>query len=203
MRAIHRDPTDISNGTVLLTLTTNDPAGNCVAVSDTMRVYIDYAPVANAGTDVITCEGSGGVTIGDAVVVNASFPPSVWTKINGTGILSDAGTLTPTYTPGVGEIGIVTLQLTAQDAGSTCPGVNDQVNIQIIREAGVFAGADKSVCGGVDVFMIDAATSGSTTSVKWSGGSGTFLPNDSTLNAVYRPAVIGNGHNDRAISYHQ
>jgi hypothetical protein len=173
--------------TIPLTITTNDPPGPCGPASDIVAISVNVAPIANAGTDVVVCEGVPNVTINDASVSGgATYPPSVWALINGTGILSDETTNNPTYTPGLGEIGVVTLQLTA--SGGICPSDVDYVDIEIIRVALVSAGVDKTICEGDDITLLDASTGGSTTSVSWStSGIGTFIPNNTTLNAIYRP----------------
>ncbi len=53
----------------------------------------------------------------------------------------------------------------------------------------VDAGLDKELCFPDSVQMGDAGFSGSTTSVTWSGGAGTFYPNNTTLNAWYVPVA--------------
>ncbi len=186
LNAIYQPDISEMGSTIQLILMSNDPPGPCTADSDTVDVTIDIAPIANAGSDVLSCEKSGPVTISDASVGGgATFPPSVWSIVNGTGTLTGENTITPTYTPATGEIGVVTLQLTA--SGGVCPDDVDYVDIDIKREAFVYAGADKTFCGNEDITLIDAATGGSTTSITWSGGSGTFIPNNTTLNAIYHP----------------
>ena len=49
---------DISAGSVVLTILTDDPSGPCGAVSDPMTLTIDQAATANAGLNVSRCEGS-------------------------------------------------------------------------------------------------------------------------------------------------
>ena len=186
LNAIYQPDISEMGSTIELILMSNDPPGPCTADSDTVNVTIDVAPIANAGSDVLSCEKSGPVTITDASVGGgATFPPSVWSIVNGTGTLTGENTITPTYAPATGEIGVVTLQLTA--SGGVCPDDVDYVDIDIKREAFVYAGEDKDFCGNEDITLIDAATGGSTTSITWSGGSGTFIPNVNTLNAIYHP----------------
>lgn len=188
VRVVYRpDPSEIGT-TVVLTMSSNDPPGTCGVATDEVAITIGVAPIADAGTDVVSCEGSGPITILDASVAGgATFPPSFWSIVNGSGTLSDANTLTPTYTPLPGEIGTVTLQLTAVGSAA-CPNNLDYVDIQIIRDAFVTAGPDQAVCQGGEVFLSQAAIGGSATAVTWSGGAGTFIPNNNTLNAIYRPA---------------
>jgi hypothetical protein len=182
-------PGDITNGTVILTLTTDDPSGPCAAVSDDMVLTVDRLPIAFAGNDQIVCEGTASVTVSDATIGGgATFPPSFWTVVSGNGTLLDGNTISPTYLPAPGELGNITLRLSASN-GSACPTVTDFVDIQIIREAFVFAGADQEVCFGQDVFLSDATISGSATGATWSGGAGTFFPDPNTVRVVYRPVA--------------
>ena len=57
---------DIASNGVLLTLTTNDPAGPCDAVSDDMFITIDQAPTVDANTYAPVC-------IGDTILLNGSI----------------------------------------------------------------------------------------------------------------------------------
>ena len=49
---------DIGAGTVTLTITTDDPSGPCLAVSDDMVLTIDAAATTSAGADQTICEGT-------------------------------------------------------------------------------------------------------------------------------------------------
>src|SRR5262249_29117580 len=108
-----------------------------------------------------------------------------------------AGTFTPnnttlnaTYTPTAAEItaGSVTLTLTSADPAGPCAAVSDQMVINIRKAATVDAGADQSVCSGNPV-PLSGTIGGGATSATWSGGTGTFNPNNTTLNATYTPSA--------------
>src|SRR5204863_4473689 len=60
---------DVAAGTVLLILTTNDPAGPCPAASDTMMLTITTAPTANAGADQMVCANNADVSLNGSVTV--------------------------------------------------------------------------------------------------------------------------------------
>ena len=57
------------------------------------------------------------------------------------------------------------------------------VNVAPVVDAGI----DKQLCFPDSVELSDASFSGSTSTVTWSGGAGTFYPNNTTLNAWYVP----------------
>jgi hypothetical protein len=63
--------------------------------------------------------------------------------------------------------------------------VDITVNVAPVVDAGV----DKQLCFPDSIQMSDANFSGSTSTVTWSGGAGTFYPNTTTLAAWYVPAA--------------
>lgn len=120
--AIHLDNTGIetpvfnstSFGSFGLTYKVTDDNG-CSA-TDNMTVDVQDGPSVNAGLNDATCENNAyTVPVNHAAATNATL---AWTE-NGTGsITSGATTLTPTYTPGVGETGNINLTLTATGLGA-------------------------------------------------------------------------------------
>jgi PKD repeat protein len=134
---------DIAAGTVTITLTTNDPGGPCVAVSDNIILTVVPAPAANAGADEAICE-SDIYTVTDAAASNYSIV--TWTENGAGSITSGANTLTPTYTPGAGDAGnSVTLTLTATGNGP-CSQVVDSKVIHIDRTPVATAGGIQLLC---------------------------------------------------------
>jgi hypothetical protein len=119
---------DIANGSVVLTLTTNDPSGPCVAASDQLVISFGSTPTVDAGQDQAVCSNSlinlSGSSNGSSVVWSSS----------GTGSFSSASNLTSSYTPSSEDInsGSIILTLTAGDVTSICPSTNDQVIINLI-----------------------------------------------------------------------
>jgi hypothetical protein len=112
----------------------------------------------------------------------------LWTiDAPGTGSLANAGTLTPTYTPVAGFIGIVTLTMTVTpQGGGYCEVVNDKMNISISNVPTVNAGANAQICA-TGSYVLSGT---SNTIAQWSSsGTGTFSPNNTTLNAVYTPSL--------------
>ncbi|RLD42116.1 MAG: hypothetical protein DRI88_11960, partial [Bacteroidetes bacterium] len=170
-------------GAVTLTLSVS---GDCDDAIDDMLLTINPNASAFAGADAATCEGAA-YTITDATADN--YTSVVWTH-NGSGTLTDAQTLTPTYTPGVDEIGTVTLTLTAQ---SDCEPAADDMVITISPAATVDAGTDGATCASGSYALEGVASDYN--SILWStAGDGTFN-NASDLNATYFPgaADIANG----------
>ena len=175
---------DLTSGTVRLKLTAN---GNppCASVEDEMIVTINKNPVINIGADFTICEGDS-ISISDVTASN--YNSLLWTT-TGTGVLTDASTLNPTYVPDAGENAVV-LTLTAS-AQAPCT-VNDVKSKSIvIQTAGIVnAGDDAILCQEDSSFTISTASTSNTTSVSWSAGTGTGnLINASSLTPTYEPSL--------------
>ncbi|WP_281321928.1 HYR domain-containing protein [Flavobacterium aestivum] len=113
-------PADITAGTVTLTLTSYDPYQDpinfpCyVPVTDQMLITIKPAPTATAGGNQSICP-NGTATVSGATSSNGTI---LWTH-DGGGSLTNATTLTPTYTPSAADaitdygngVGVVTLTM--------------------------------------------------------------------------------------------
>jgi gliding motility-associated-like protein len=179
---------EITAGTVTLTLTTNDPAGVCPAVTDQMTITINQVATVNAGSDLSSCSSSSTVTLGG--VVGGSAVSGTWSGGAGT-FTPNNTTLNATYAPSAAEItaGTVTLTLTTNDPAGPCAAVTDQVTITINPAATVSAGADQVSCASASTVTLAGVTGGSAASATWSGGAGTFTPNNTTLNATYAPSA--------------
>ncbi|HEY9047794.1 MAG TPA: hypothetical protein VIN08_17930, partial [Ohtaekwangia sp.] len=177
---------EITAGTVTLTLTTNDPAGACTAASDNVTITINQAATVNAGTDQTICAGN---TVTLAGTIGGSATSATWSGGTGT-FAPNNTTLNAVYTPSAAEItaGTVTLTLTTNDPAGICTAATDNVTITINAAATVNAGPDQTICAGNTVTLA-GTIGGSATSGTWSGGTGTFAPNNTTLNAVYTPSA--------------
>ena len=178
-------PNDIDAGAVTLTLTTDDPAGACDAVSDNIVVTINPVPVVDAGAPVIVCEGS---TVTLAGTIGGSATSSTWST-SGDGTFDNPGLLNAVYTPGQDDIdaGTVTLTLATNDPAGPCPAASDDVVITIEPAATVNAGANLTICSD-GTAALAGVIGGSATSATWTavGGDGTF-DNPTALNAIYTP----------------
>src|SRR6185295_18415725 len=98
-------------------------------------------------------------------------------------------TLNATYTPSGAEItaGTVTLTLTSNDPSGPCPAASDTMTITINAPALADAGSDQTVCASSPNVLLAGSVSGVSGGI-WSGGSGSFNPDATTLNATYTPS---------------
>jgi gliding motility-associated-like protein len=172
---------DTAAGSVTLTLITTGNGG-CNAVSDAVTFTLTNAPTINAGADLFTCSTNPNAVLSGLITTSTG---GTWTT-SGTGTFSpNANTLNATYIPSNADTaaGAVTLTLTSTGNG-TCNTVTDNVVVTITPDAiAVSAGNDQLICStSVPLSgMVSTATGG-----VWStSGTGTFTPNDSTLNATY------------------
>lgn len=177
---------EVAAGSVLLTLTTNDPIGPCVAASDQMQVFINQQSSVSAGPDQTVC-------VGDVITLAGTFggAASSGTWSGGTGTYTpDNTTPNATYTPSLAETtnGSFILTFTTDDPTGPCSGVNDQVIVNINQMPTANAGITQPVCYGSTV-QLGGSVGGSANSGTWSGGTGTFSPNNTTLNALYTPSI--------------
>jgi gliding motility-associated-like protein len=184
--------TDKTNGFVTLRVqTTNN--GNCLPVSDTIRINITPAPTVNAGTDKTVCADTAGVTLAGSSTVAGGV---IWTS-TGTGIFSPSATSpTATYIPSNADTTAktVTLTLTTTNNG-TCKAVSDQMSITITPEVILNAGSDNILCADADQIVLDG-TLANATGVLWStSGTGVISPSTNTLKPTYSPSAadISNG----------
>ncbi|PKP29673.1 MAG: hypothetical protein CVT99_16190, partial [Bacteroidetes bacterium HGW-Bacteroidetes-16] len=187
-------PTDITSGSVTLTLTCTAIAPCTDDVSSSMTLSIQQSVTASSGfaTDPQICEGETLALNGTASHQNAVL----WDNGTGDGTFGDPTQLITVYTPGPQDIinGSVVITLTA-DATSPCadPAVSSfTLGIQPVPVASV--GTDVTICE-VETYPIPGSVANEESFV-WSnnGGDGTFSdPNITTPVYTPGPADIAAG----------
>src|SRR4030095_4786595 len=121
---------EVAAGFVELTLTTNDPAGPCPAVSDKVRILVTNDATVNAGADQEVCASAPSVTL--AGIIGGGATLATWSGGAGT-FNPNANTLNAVYTPSATEIaaGFVELTLTTNDPDGPCNAAHDVMRITI------------------------------------------------------------------------
>ncbi len=175
---------EISTGVVNLILTTTGN-GLCNAVSDIVQVNINPAPTANAGNDQVLCGNNADVSLNGAITLASG---AIWSGGLGTFTPNNTSLIT-TYTPTAQEItnGSVTLTLTTT-GNDNCLPVSDDVIITFTDAPLVNAGLDQSVCTNNPNVTLEGGVTVAT-GAEWLGGTGSFTPNNTTLNAIYTPTA--------------
>jgi hypothetical protein len=148
----------------------------------------DAAPIVTVPADGIQCKGTIASLTG---AITTPATSATWTT-SGSGTISNppGNYVGATYTPGANETGDVTFTLTSNDPAGVCPSAVESFTVTYID---VNAGADINVC--IDGSELDAISlAGTVTGVSspivvWSDGGalGTFIPDASTLGAMYTP----------------
>jgi gliding motility-associated-like protein len=181
---------DISLGSIILTLITNDPdgPGPCSVESSSITVTINQAAVVDAGSDQTICEGAD-VLLGGTISGVANNP--IWSTLGG-GSFDDPSNLNAIYFPDASDIagGLVQLVLNTDDPDGPggCPAGTDTVEITINALPTVAAGPDQAIPAGNAAVMAGAIGGGASSAIWSSNGSGVF-DDITSLNAVYTPSA--------------
>ncbi|MBK9146810.1 MAG: gliding motility-associated C-terminal domain-containing protein [Flavobacteriales bacterium] len=175
---------EIANGSVTLTLTTTGN-GLCNAVSSSVALSFTPSPTANAGADASLCMNNPTVSLNGAVTVATG---GIWSGGAGS-FTPNNTTLNATYAPTPAELAAGTLTLTLTTTGNgTCNAASSNRTITFTPAPIVSAGSNGTVCANAPLISLNGSVSGATGAI-WSGGAGTFTPNNTTLNATYMPTA--------------
>ncbi|WP_452233206.1 HYR domain-containing protein [Lacinutrix sp. MEBiC02595] len=121
-------PADILAGTVILTLTSNNPTGICGSAIDTVTITIDEAATVDAGPDQTLC-ASQTLDLSAIGTFGGGATSATWSS-NGT-----SGTIAGnTYTPSLGDISsgsVILLTYTTNNPTGTCNAVSDTMEVTI------------------------------------------------------------------------
>jgi len=144
------DLSDISNGSVTLTVTTNDPdnSGPCTETSDDILITINEAPIVYAGPDTAICEYDT-YTISGASMFGSSIIN--WSS-SGDGTFSNTGILNPQYTPGQNDIlnSNIVLTMTSGNPSGPCNAISDSMLLKINTSPILSMTIDSSTCSQSD-----------------------------------------------------
>ena len=105
-------------GSVVLTLTTDDPVGPCLSNSDDMILNFSDPATLTVNTPVISCIGE---TVPLTSIMGGTGTVITWS--NGGGVFSDINSETPIYTPSIPEedANLVSLLVTVADPDAAGP----------------------------------------------------------------------------------
>ena len=176
---------DKAAGSATLTLTASTLS--CTDVSDALLLTFSRVAVPYAGPDNSTCQSQPFTVSGASAPNSTSF---TWSKI-GTGNLLNITTLTPTYIPGAGETGLVTLTLTANST-LPCQAISDIMLLNVNPSPSAFAGMDESICAG-STYIVSGASASNNISFFWTEDGTGNLINTAGLTPTYVPGVNETG----------
>lgn len=166
--------------TLYMTSTNND---KCSAVTDTVKINYSPSPIVTVGPGGSVCKNNP--TIKLSGTVSGASTTGVWSGGKGT-YSPDSTSLSPTYTPTATEIASGSVKLTLKSTNNgTCLQQRQDVTFAFNDLPKIDAGSSVTACKNNPSAKLGASIIQGATSVRWSGGGGTFTPNDSTLTATY------------------
>jgi hypothetical protein len=171
---------DVAGTYVMLYMVVTNLCGTDV---DSMRITFTPTSHADAGPDQTICEGLAAQLSGAVYAATGT----AWMTFGDGTFIPNASTLNPLYVPGPNDIanGIVKIRLRPLPTGN-CNWVNDSLYITIVPAVTTQAGNDTTLCT-TTTLQLNGQVTGSL-SMHWiTRGDGSFIPNDSTLNATYQP----------------
>lgn len=179
---------DTAAGSVTLVLTSSGIT-ICNNETDTMVVTITPAPFVDAGpASLSVCENNSDFALTGTVYGGTTT--GKWTTSGNGSFSPDNLTLTATYTPSPSDLasGSITIYLESTGNGN-CNSEKDSIEITFTPAPDVDAGPDILACTNEAEIDLSGSVSGPTSTGLWSGGSGSFSPNDSTLTGMYIPTA--------------
>ena len=164
------------------TLTMTVSNAPCAAATATYSVIVKATPTATAGGSQNICQ-TGTAIVSGATSTNGTI---LWTH-NGNGTLTNATTLTPTYTPTAADAETaVTLIMTVSNSPCTAATATYTVNVKGTPTA--TAGGSQTICQN-STATVSGATS-SNGSIAWTeNGSGSITSGSTTLTPTYTAAA--------------
>jgi gliding motility-associated-like protein len=193
--------TDITNGTVDLTLTANPISPCTVPLATTITVSITTLPDITTSTQATICEDASNVEVLNTTIINAA--DFVYTSATGT-IINNPNTLNPTVTPSTADklAGEIVLTITATPKVPCDPSakVIKTITIPVIRNPLVNAGTSQTICEGTNITTANATATFvdiAAGNLLWTnnGGDGSFITSPNNIVATYKPGAteIANG----------
>ena len=183
-------PTEVLNGFVVLTYTTNDPIGPCSAVKDSLIVTLVSPPFSDAGFDQTVCSNISFVNLAGNFGNGANF--ANWSTL-GSGTFNNIIGNTANYIPSPLDKlnGFVEILYTTDNPAGPCNQAVDTVIITFRPTATIFAGIDQTICINNNI-ILNASTTASSGTLTWTtSGSGIFI-NGNSLTPTYVPSLADN-----------
>jgi hypothetical protein len=174
---------DVTAGTIVLTLTSDDPAGPCPAATDSLALTIyAAATTAAAGPDQNLCDTT-------TTILAANSPSGsetgTWTVVSGTGTVMSANDPSSGVT-GLTIGGTTVLRWTITPGSGGCPSSTDDVTINVdSATTAADAGPDQNLCNTTTATLAANSPVGSETGTRTTvTGTGTASSANDPTSAV-------------------
>ena len=146
-------------GTIVLTLTTNDPPGPCNPETDTVTITVISTPTINSIANVVACHSG---SVGPISFSGTNATNYAWTNSNTAIGLAASGTTPITFTgtnTGTTPItGTITVTPFNTSGATSCPGTPTTFTITINPKGQVNTISNQVVCNGDTVIIPDFST---------------------------------------------
>jgi autotransporter-associated beta strand protein len=183
---------DITAGTVTLTLTTDDPPGPCGPATAQVVVTINALPAIAAGpTNLAVCAGSPAIFQVSATGAGLTYQWQVsadggttFTNISDTATNASYTNLVTALADNGSEYQVIVSGACSPSVTSAPPAI-----LTVNTPATASVGPNQSICAGTSTAGLGGSVGGGATGGTWSSsGTGTFVPDATTLNATYTPS---------------
>ncbi|NUN99860.1 MAG: T9SS type A sorting domain-containing protein, partial [Saprospiraceae bacterium] len=165
----------------------------CASVSDEVVIVINPVAIAEAGSDKTICAGDDVTLTG---ILRGAATTGYWTS-SGTGVFSNPGSASTTYSPSNADIaaGSIVLTLITEDPPGPCPASSDQIILTIVQNPSFDLGPDIELPVGNSVVI---GVTGFPVAWQYSWSSGQITPTiEVSMEGVYQLTVT----NDFGCSY--
>lgn len=167
--------------TLLLYSTSN---GFCPSDSDQVIINFYAGPTVNTGSDIFVCKDTSSVPVCVTVTVSSG---GMW-QTSGTGTFVDPTLSCTAYIPSTSDTTAGSVILYVQSTGNgNCIAASDSLNLIFTATPVATITSNDTSCASNPVVLGVNVTTNS--GIWTSSGTGTFAPNDTTLNAVYNPSA--------------
>jgi gliding motility-associated-like protein len=169
---------------ILLTSINN---GICAAERDTIKIILQKAPIVDAAPTSSLVRCSNNSTVYLSGYISNSIPSGIWTT-SGSGLfIPNNISLINNYVPSLGDLttGPIKLKLSTPPS-ALCKVVSDSVIVHFTTPADLNLGPDLNSCKNNPIIPLNAVITGTSSStVLWSGGTGSFVPSTTALTTTY------------------
>ncbi len=176
-------PTDISSGSVVLTLTATDPDDACIPATSDLQVFIDPSMIIETNSPLTICNTDVAFI---TATITGTNEPGMW-ETGGDGDFDDPEDPTTIYTPGFGDLadGIVTLYYNPVDP-DVCVASSEPLVLIIVDAPLVTVPQDLEICADEFANIVIDVT-GDFTNIIWNAvGDGTLVLNNN-MDVTYTP----------------
>jgi gliding motility-associated-like protein len=176
-------PTPGATGDIVLTLEVNGYPSCNTTVTSTKTITIQPSPSVIVPVTKTICEGED-LILSASEVFAFNYSSVSWSSSNGLGSFLPSNDVATIYTPTAGQTGTVNLILTANEATGTCPSASQPIQLEIIPNPVVDAGAGASICV-TDTYTVVGASIQNYQSFTWSvTGPAEIISGEATLTPV-------------------